>query len=75
MKRNPVLLDAIKEAGGPAIVGAALGISREAVQQWRRCPAERAIQLERLTAGKFTRHQLRPDLYPLEEAVPDEAAE
>lgn len=71
MERDPVLIEAIKESGGAAAVGAALGISREAVQQWKRCPAERAIQLERLSGGKFNRHQLRPDLYPVETAAAD----
>lgn len=68
MARDPILLDAIRLAGGPGKVGEALGISREAVQQWRRCPAERVIQLERLIGGEITRHQLRPDLYPVENA-------
>lgn len=68
MERDAILLEAIRLAGGPGAVGQALGISREAVQQWRRCPAERAIQLERLTGGQITRHELRPDLYPAEAA-------
>ena len=66
MARDPILLEAIKLGGGPGAVGAVLGISREAVQQWRRCPAERVIQLERVIGGRITRQQLRPDLYPAE---------
>ena len=64
MARDPKLLDAIRFAGGAARVGVALGISREAVQQWRRCPAERVLQLEKLIEGQITRQELRPDLYP-----------
>jgi len=64
MARDQNLLDAIRLAGGASKVGEALGISREAVQQWKRCPAERVIQLERLIERQITRHKLRPDLYP-----------
>lgn len=31
-------------------------------------PAEAVIPIERATEGKVTRHELRPDLYPAEEA-------
>lgn len=64
MERDPILLEAISAAGGPAEIGKQLGISHAAVAQWKRCPAERAIQLEKLTGGQVTRQQLRPDLYP-----------
>jgi DNA-binding transcriptional regulator YdaS (Cro superfamily) len=64
MKRDPILLRAIEIAGGPAALGAFLGISHAAVAQWKRCPAERAIQLEQATGGQVTRQELRPDLYP-----------
>lgn len=53
--------------------GAAIGrlfeppISRAAVNQWDECPAERVLTIERATGGQVTRHQLRPDLYPLPE--------
>jgi DNA-binding transcriptional regulator YdaS (Cro superfamily) len=72
MARDQNLLEAIRLAGGPGKVGGAFGITREAVQQWRRCPAERVIQLDRLIESQITRHQLRPDLYPADE--PREAA-
>lgn len=32
-----------------------------------RVPADMAIPVERATGGKVTRHELRPDLYPLEQ--------
>lgn len=48
----------------------ALGITPGMVWQWktrlRRIPAERVLQIERATGGKVTRHELRPDLYPIE---------
>ncbi|MCH8137231.1 MAG: helix-turn-helix domain-containing protein [Proteobacteria bacterium] len=39
-----------------------LGISRAAVTQWHRIPAERVIAIEQATG--IDRHDLRPDIYP-----------
>lgn len=39
-----------------------LGITRGAVAKWDRIPAERVLEVERVTG--ISRHQLRPDLYP-----------
>lgn len=43
-----------------------LGITHGAVYQWRRIPAERVLDVERITG--VSRHVLRPDLYPPEVA-------
>lgn len=40
-----------------------LGISAQAISQWRRVPVERVLEVERLTG--VSRHELRPDIYPL----------
>lgn len=52
--------------GGQAALASALGVSRGAVPQWkdpkRRIPAEHCPKVERLTAGKVTCEQLRPDI-------------
>lgn len=53
--------------GGRAELARLFGISRRAAAYWTRCPAERVIPVERATQGQVTRHQLRPDLYPLED--------
>jgi len=52
---------AITKLGGPSAAGRALGISSQAVGQWRRVPSERVLQVERLTG--VSRHDLRPDIY------------
>lgn len=44
-----------------------LGITNSAVWQWRRVPAERVIDVEKFTG--IPRHELRPDLYPIEESA------
>lgn len=43
-----------------------LGLSPGAVYQWRKVPAERVLDVERITG--IPRHQLRPDLYLVEDA-------
>lgn len=88
MDREEALARAIEEAGGPPNVAKELGISREAVHQWKVCPANRVLQLERLLSQlrdqrarklaeqPITRHELRPDLYPHEaDASTDHAAD
>ena len=55
--------------GSQSKLAVKLGITAQAVQQWvekGQPPAERVLDIERATDGKITRHQLRPDLYPLE---------
>jgi len=47
-----------------------LGITHGAISQWRRVPAERVLDVERVTG--ISRHDLRPDLYPRD--TPDQAA-
>ena len=60
-------LDRAKAAvGGPIELArrlSALGrpITRQGVEAWRRVPAERVVDVERVTG--VARHELRPDLY------------
>jgi len=42
-------------------VAAAIGLTRSAVCQWQRIPAERVPEVSRITG--IPRHLLRPDLY------------
>jgi len=46
-------------------LAAALGVSYQAVHKWRRVPAHRVLEIERLRG--ISRTTLRPDLYPPEE--------
>jgi DNA-binding transcriptional regulator YdaS (Cro superfamily) len=46
-------------------IARALGITHGAVSQWTRVPAERVLDVERVTG--ISRHVLRPDLYPASE--------
>ena len=51
--------------GSRARFAAAMGVSGEAVRKWERTrvPAERCREIERLSHGEITVHQLRPDLF------------
>jgi len=57
---------AIKSVGGAHGLAKACGVSYQAVYKWRMTgvSAERAIQIEEVTQGGVTRHELRPDLFP-----------
>ena len=62
--RDEILTRTFEAAGGVAALAAYLGVTSQAVSQWTRIPAERALTVEAATGGKVTRHELRPDLYP-----------
>lgn len=49
------------ERGRQISLARALEITPGAVSQWDRVPAERVLDIERLTG--ISRHDLRPDLY------------
>lgn len=42
-------------------IAAELGISQSAVSMWERVPAERVVEVERISG--IPRHRLRPDLH------------
>mgnify|MGYP002077601733 FL=1 len=56
---------AIAIVGSAAVLARALGVSPSAVHEWasgrRPLPIERCVQIERLTATKVRRWELRPD--------------
>ena len=51
-----------------------LGIEPQAVQKWKRMPVKRAVQIERLTNGKFRRAQMRPDIFGQEPEIEEHLA-
>lgn len=60
--------------GGQSALARAIGKRQSHIWTWinrdKRVPAEAVIPIERATEGQVTRHQLRPDLYPLDESAP-----
>lgn len=65
-KRDPAMLKAIKQVGGPAALGRAIGTTRQAISQWTRVPHNHVLTIERMSG--VPRHELRPDIYPPEDA-------
>lgn len=59
--REQGLERAIKAVGGVGALARALGISQPSVSNWSRIPAERLLEVERVSG--IGRHLLRPDLY------------
>lgn len=60
---------AVEAAGGQQALAAAVGVKYQAVQKWlraERVPAERVLSIEEATG--VSRHDLRPDIYPLDKA-------
>lgn len=59
------LQDAVNLFGSQARLAEELEVTPMAVGQWfkRGVPAKRAVQIERATKGKVTKHDLRPDLF------------
>lgn len=60
---------AIDAAGGVSQLAKLCKVSYQAVQKWQaagRLPVERVLEVERLT--HISRHELRPDIYPVEAA-------
>jgi len=62
---------AVEAAGGlKPLAKACDDVSYQAVQRWVKngCPAKRVLQVERAAKYVVQRYELRPDLYPPEEA-------
>jgi len=60
MKQTPLEL-AIAAAGGAPVLAKKLGLSKQAVYQWRACPPKQVLTVEKLTG--VSRYDLRPDIY------------
>ena len=63
IKKKPKVIQKIfKKGGGYVKIANTLGLTRQAVFQWRRVPAEHVLKIEQITG--IPRHELRRDLYP-----------
>jgi DNA-binding transcriptional regulator YdaS (Cro superfamily) len=66
MTPQEALKAAIAQAGTEAEFARKLGVTPQAVNQWEVAPPLRALQIERETG--ISRHDLCPELYPIEKA-------
>jgi DNA-binding transcriptional regulator YdaS (Cro superfamily) len=60
-----VIDKAANHLGSLTALAKAMGVTRNTFYQWQRVPAERVLQIEKLTG--ISRHEMRPDLYPQED--------
>jgi DNA-binding transcriptional regulator YdaS (Cro superfamily) len=63
----PILQRCAELVGGVSKLAALLGIRHQSFYSWHRIPAERVLDVERVTG--IPRHELRPDLYPQPESA------
>lgn len=81
-KRDEALERAIEAAGGVTALARFINehspedqhLTTQAISQWATCPPPRVLLVERATsdqagAPRVTRHELRPDIYPSEQAA------
>ena len=69
---NSVFKRIVDHFGSKRKLAEALGVKPQSVQKWdRQIPAERVLEIERLTDGDVTRFEIRPDVFGEE---PDAAA-
>lgn len=66
IEANPIE-KAAAAAGNKSELARRLGVKVQSIQQWKRIPAERVLDVERVTG--IPRGELRPDLYPAEPAA------
>ncbi|MCC0806528.1 helix-turn-helix domain-containing protein [Methylobacterium sp. W2] len=57
------LCPVFKAAGSAALLARKMGVTPQAVHQWRKIPPLRVLEVERITG--ISRSDLRPDLYPI----------
>jgi hypothetical protein len=62
MTDEPTGVALLRTPGMFSRIARSLGITRQAPSAWRRVPAERVLDVERIT--NIPRWRLRPDLYP-----------
>ena len=55
---------AMDAVGGQAALAKEIGVTAQAVSQWGEVPPLRVLAVER--ASGISRHELRPDLYPVD---------
>lgn len=62
---------AVEIAGGQTALGRLIDEDQKTIWAWlnktKRVPAEAVIPIEKAVEGQVTRHELRPDIYPIEE--------
>lgn len=61
MENHDEILKALFKVVGPSTLADLLGVSKQAVHQWRKVPVARAKEIEQITG--IPREELRPDIF------------
>ncbi len=73
MNKLSALKKAVRLVGGQTALAKTVDVKQGHVWWWLnksgKAPAEKCIGIERATNGAVTRHELRPDIYPLEPGI------
>lgn len=69
MTQEEALLKAIEACTSAAELARRLGVTDQAINQWKVAPAARVIDIETATGKKVTRFQLRPDIFGTHEGA------
>jgi DNA-binding transcriptional regulator YdaS (Cro superfamily) len=69
MTPEAALQKAVEICGGEAELARRIGITVQAVNQWKVAPPRRVLQIEEATGGQVTKEQLCPDMYPQQAAA------
>ena len=70
--KDPILVEALNRVGGASALSAVLGVSSQAISQWRRVPPMRVRAVAE--ASGIADWRLRPDLYSEPADLGEEAA-
>jgi DNA-binding transcriptional regulator YdaS (Cro superfamily) len=65
--KSQALERAVASVGGQAKFARLIGVTAQAVSQWDEVPPLRVLAVENVSG--VSRHELRPDLYPLDDEV------
>jgi DNA-binding transcriptional regulator YdaS (Cro superfamily) len=67
-----IVAQAAEKAGGVVALARELGIKHTALYSWQRVPAERVLEIERISG--ISRHDIRPDVFGPAESSAEVAA-
>lgn len=63
MTPEQAMQEALRLAGGPVALSRSIGISSQAISQWKVVPAARVMAVVKATKGKIKPSHLRPDVF------------
>lgn len=64
----PTVAQILESCGGMAVVRERIGVSRQAIEFWKRVPAHHVLDIEALSS-RYDRHDMRPDVFGVREAT------